>query len=136
MTNTLQPGQSIFIAEDDQDDFALFEEMLHELTPETRLVWARNGDELLNELANPINQGVPALIILDYNMPRLNGMETLDLLNAHMQYSAIPKVMYTGATYQEYREEGLKKGLNGYVLKGHTLNDIRQNVQDMLDIIG
>ena len=69
---------TILWADDDVDDLLLFREVLEELTQSFDVVEAANGKEALAYLQKAKAASLlPCLIILDINMPVLNGKETL-----------------------------------------------------------
>ena len=68
----------VFIADDDEDDRYLLNLAFAQHRPQCRLVFAHDGLAPLNALAR--YETIPELIILDMNMPRLNGFEALHAL--------------------------------------------------------
>jgi CheY-like chemotaxis protein len=83
-------------ADDDEDDLHFLEEFLPGADAGKDLVNVRDGFSVIDFLQN-IKKGdsYPSLIILDINMPRLSGIETLDLLKTDDLYRLIPVVMFT-----------------------------------------
>lgn len=81
-------------AEDDPDDVFFLKKNLHETDSQKELVTVNNGYELLQYLQG-VSEGAsyPTVIILDINMPRLSGTETLELLKTDDFYRLIPVVM-------------------------------------------
>ncbi|RYZ00776.1 MAG: response regulator [Chitinophagaceae bacterium] len=82
----------IIYVEDDPDDVLLLREAFADIDGYDLLVLG-NGAELLRYLDGTIH--LPSLIILDINMPVLNGRETLKLLKQHPVFSGIPVVMFS-----------------------------------------
>ncbi|MBC7486329.1 MAG: response regulator, partial [Cytophagaceae bacterium] len=64
----------VFLADDDADDRAMFEEVIHEVDPTIQLTCAEDGKALLTMLQSG-NYPLPHLIFLDLNMPNKNGKE-------------------------------------------------------------
>ncbi len=125
---------SIFIAEDDSDDYSLLEEAFMEIAPDLRLHWSRDGEELIASLRKLDKDELPVKIILDYNMPRLNGLETLKLLNSSREYQEIPKIIYTSGQFDGYKSEALAAGANGFFEKSTSFEEIRKDVERMLGV--
>lgn len=125
-------SKSIYVAEDNSEDFFFLNETFKEVVPHLKLKWAKNGEELISELEQTDDNELPGLIILDYNMPRLNGLQTLKLLNEKERYKEIPKVIYTSGTYKGYITEILQAGALAYFQKGVTLSQIKVNMIKML----
>jgi two-component system chemotaxis response regulator CheY len=76
------------------------------------IVEASDGMDALEKLEPEI-----ALIICDVNMPRLNGIETLEKLRADPQWSAIPVVMLTTEGQPMLIERAKKLGAKGWIVK-------------------
>ncbi|GAA4325781.1 response regulator [Flaviaesturariibacter amylovorans] len=93
---------TIFYAEDDLDDLYLFQ-LAFERVPDIRIRHFSNGAELLEALAATPEAELPRLIVLDLNMPQLDGRETLALLRQNAGYAAIPVLLFTTSNSVEDR---------------------------------
>ena len=60
---------------------------------------------------------MPALIVLDLNMPILNGMETLSRLKAHTVYKNIPVIIYTTSVHEVEKARCLEIGAADFIKK-------------------
>jgi len=92
--------KKVLLAEDDLDDQKLFQEFLHHRTDVVLLPIAENGVTLLNmleEIKPDVN--LPDLIVLDQNMPKKSGVQTLQALKESSRYAHIPVVVYS--TYSD-----------------------------------
>src|SRR3954463_13045251 len=85
--------KKILLVDDDVDDLQLITESLMMHDPTLKIVEARNGKEALNFLNSAIY--LPSLIILDINMPVMDGKETLLALKDNEKFKEIPIVMFT-----------------------------------------
>lgn len=87
---------TILWADDDADDLMLMKEILLKNNRNYEIVEVRNGKEALDFLNQAgENSHLPCLIILDINMPILDGKETLSILKNHPTFKAIPIVVFT-----------------------------------------
>lgn len=84
---------TILWADDDLDDLELFREAILTRHQNCQLFTFSNGLELLESLRSGNHIADPLLIILDINMPRLNGKETLQVLKGESRYAKIPVVL-------------------------------------------
>jgi CheY-like chemotaxis protein len=86
----------ILYAEDDEDDVHFFREFLPGADAGKDFINVKDGFSVIDHLQN-VKKGdsYPALIILDISMPRLNGIDTLELLKTDDLYRLIPVVMFT-----------------------------------------
>ena len=90
----------IVYAEDDFDDFESLKEALEQLSDKYELIQAKNGTEVLSYLENEDNEE-PSLIVLDLNMPVMDGKQTLQWLKHHHNYKEIPVMIFTTSSREE-----------------------------------
>lgn len=90
-------NRSYFLyAEDDDDDIDIMKEMATRQKLTNGLVCVKDGFDLLDHLQHiEQKQPYPSLIILDMRLPRLNGIETLELLRTDDLYRLIPVVVFS-----------------------------------------
>jgi CheY-like chemotaxis protein len=84
---------TIFYVDDDLDDRELLSEVLKEIDPTISCVTACDGRDALDTLA--ARDLVPDYILLDINMPKMNGRKCLEELKKDERYSNIPVIMYS-----------------------------------------
>lgn len=99
--NSKVQKHTILYAEDDQDDFEILHDAILQQTDQFELVAAQNGTEVLSYLER---QPPPGLIVLDLNMPVMDGKQTLRWLKEHENFKKIPVMVFTTSS----REEDLK----------------------------
>lgn len=80
----------ILIADDDAEDLELIEEAILSFEPNAQLHMVNDGKAAVDYLATLQDHNLPALIILDYNMPQLKGSEVLLHLGTQSRYNAVP----------------------------------------------
>jgi CheY-like chemotaxis protein len=89
-------NNTILWADDDMDDLLLMKEILVKHGHSYDIVEVRNGKEALEFLHDAGQAGrLPCLIILDINMPVLDGKETLSLIKKSEEFQSIPVVVFT-----------------------------------------
>ena len=130
---------TILMADDDDDDQILVREALLESQLPINLYIVSNGEELLDYL---YNRGLytdkskaprPGLILLDLNMPKLNGIEFLSILKNDNQLRHIPTVILTTSSNQKDLKECFKIGVSGYVLKPLKYEDYVSKIVKILE---
>ena len=119
---TLQYYFMVLLAEDDEDDQELITLAFNKATSTHKLHIANNGQEVLEYLSNLSLQHLPCLIVLDLNMPVLDGLQTLEALKKMDRYQDIPKVIFTTSDSSDDRAKCLAIGANAYVVKPHNLS--------------
>jgi CheY-like chemotaxis protein len=86
----------ILWADDDYDDLQMMREILSKKKRDFEIVEVHNGKEALEYLRQVQDRSdLPCLIILDINMPVLDGKETLSILKSTEEYKEIPVVVFT-----------------------------------------
>lgn len=124
----------ILFAEDDPDDQDMIRECCRELSYPGEIFFTGSGDELLRELQairDPAQY--PALIVLDINMPRMNGAETLLQLKRNDRFRHIPVVMYsTTSRSPEYYVADL--GAAQFYRKPASFDQYKYCVQQILSL--
>src|SRR5690349_6574353 len=94
----------ILLAEDDLDDQQIFSEVIQDITNDIDLVIVSDGEQVLTvmeRLDKEDPENLPDLVILDQNMPRLKGDETIKLIRENPKFDHIPTVIYS--TYHDSR---------------------------------
>jgi CheY-like chemotaxis protein len=87
---------TILCVDDDSDDLQLLHETLKDTREDFEVIEAHNGKQAIDTLRRLKNNGTqPCLIILDINMPVLNGKETLSLIKKDEGLKDIPVVVFT-----------------------------------------
>lgn len=90
---------------------------------------AANGREALTVLQNA---GMVSLVLVDWNMPEMNGLEFVKRVRANHDYDAVKLMMVTTETQIEQMMEALEAGANEYVMKPFT----REIIEDKLRMLG
>ena len=102
---------TIVYAEDDFDDVQFVRDCFKKYNGRIDLVHAQNGSEALSVLTKLHIQGItPCLIILDINMPLMDGRQTLVKLKANTALKKIPVVMFTTSSSTLDRDFATKWG--------------------------
>jgi CheY-like chemotaxis protein len=87
---------TILWADDDPDDLQMMREILLKTEKKFDIIEVNNGKEALDYLGRAKDEGaLPCLIILDINMPVLDGKETLSIIKRNDAYQSIPVVVFT-----------------------------------------
>jgi CheY-like chemotaxis protein len=106
----------ILLVEDDSVDAMTVKRALKNLNVTNLLVHTLNGEEALNHLRAESNHK-PCVILLDLNMPRMNGVEFLKVAKADDKLKLIPVVVLTTSKEDRDVVESFKLGVAGYIVK-------------------
>lgn len=108
--------QNILLVEDDKVDIKSVKRAFEELSVTNPLVVTLNGEEAIGYLMKNSNN-LPALILLDLNMPRMNGLEFLKIIKNEDKFKKIPVVALTTSDENKDKTESFKSGISGYMVK-------------------
>lgn len=117
MTEEMSAKSIILYADDDQDDLELIREVFSRSTKNVELVTAADGLEALSFLKSLDTNDVRlCLIILDINMPRMDGKETLIAIRKIERFKGTPTILFTTSVQPEDKEFA-KKYHAGFITK-------------------
>lgn len=122
--------KSILLIEDDLVDAMTVRRALKELKVTNPLSHVENGEEAIAHLRDP-KKDRPCIILLDLNMPVMNGIEFLQAVKADDDLKRIPVVVLTTSEEQEDKVESFSLGVAGYMRKPV---DYRQFVETIRSI--
>lgn len=128
----LHQPKLILIADDDEEDLELLSEVLLQLDETIRLHMVKNGSVAMNFLKNAKEDELPSLIVLDYNMPNMNGAEVLEQLHKDPRYQKVPKIIWSTSNNSNYIKECMDKGATAYLVKPATQKKLLEQAEQML----
>ncbi len=109
-------NKPILLVEDDQVDTMTVQRSLKEIHVTNPLVTVENGEEALRYLQNTQREK-PCIILLDLNMPIMNGIEFLRVIKHDDQLKCIPVVVLTTSEEQQDKVNSFNLGVAGYMAK-------------------
>lgn len=133
MTQSLPSKSLVLYADDDADDRFLVKEAFKDYSRSIELQTFVDGAELLQYMHSATyNELFPCLIILDINMPRINGKEVLRQLRNKKEYDEIPVILFSTSTLPS--EISFAKSLNaGFLTKPLYTEQIYHLIDHMID---
>lgn len=126
--------RTILIGEDDQDDQELLKDVFREIDPDFHLIFVNNGTEVLSALEEMPDHEMPCLIILDYNMPGMNGADILTELARENRYQQVPRVVWSTSGADKYQKLCRDRGAVDYVIKPTNIKELEEIARYMLSI--
>ena len=115
-------GEQILVVEDNEKNMKLFRDVL--VATGFRTLEATTASEAV-ELAS---EHTPDLVLMDIQLPDLNGVEALHLLRANERTATIPVLALTAQAMRGDRERFLAEGFDGYLSKP-------VNVQELIGVV-
>src|SRR4051812_26607751 len=112
----MKSQRPILLVEDDKIDAMTVKRALSEIHVTNEVINARNGEEAIEYLKNTANTS-PCIILLDLNMPRMNGIEFLKAAREQKLLFRTPVIVLTTSKEEQDRIESFKLSVAGYMLK-------------------
>lgn len=132
-------NQYLLVAEDSDEDFAVFQRFIRRLEVQTPIHRCIDGDEVLDFLykegayQNSARTAQPSVILLDLNLPGLDGRELLKKLKQDETLKKIPIVVFTTSSNPDDVELCYRSGANGYLIKPVGASELQKTVQAFAD---
>ncbi len=128
------PSRFILLGEDDADDQDMLKEVFSSIDASFILFFVNNGGEILSALEKLRDDQMPCLIVLDYNMPGLNGADILRELGTNERYKQIPRVVWSTSASEKFKNVCLELGAVDYVIKPNNVTDLEKIARYMLSL--
>jgi CheY-like chemotaxis protein len=112
----MKNDRPILLVEDDKIDAMTVRRAMKDLKITNTLVHVYNGLEALDHLKN-LNYEKPCIILLDLNMPKMNGIELLKVLKNDTLLKKLPVVVLTTSNAEKDKTESFNLSVAGYMLK-------------------
>ena len=122
---------TILLVEDDELDIISVERSLKKLESEYTLQTAYNGIEALDILRKSDPETLPDVILLDINMPRMNGIEFLRTLRTDQNLKDIRVFIMTTSSDSMDRGQAEELGISGYIIKPLNYTDNTKRTDSM-----
>jgi CheY-like chemotaxis protein len=106
----------VLLVEDDSIDAMTVKRALKDLDVKNLLVHALNGEQGLEYLQNEAN-AEPCVVLLDLNMPKMNGTEFLRIVKADQRLKCIPVVILTTSRADQDKLDCFDNSVAGYIVK-------------------
>lgn len=115
------PSPVFLLIDDNKDDAALTREALSEAAPDVMLQWAPDGIEGMTMLRGGLR---PDLVLLDLNMPRMDGRETLQQIKADPALADLPVVILTTSDAERDIADSYHSRATAYLVKPVIIDDL------------
>lgn len=128
--------KTILLAEDDADDQDFFVDVIQPRSDVTLISIVKDGEELFDLLPDLISAGqLPDIILLDHNMPKRNGLQTLQLLKVDEAYKSIPVFVYSTYANDVLLQEFADAGAVYFFAKPVTPDGYNELVDAMMSMV-
>lgn len=132
----LEQKHCVLVADDDTDDQFMLKEAFASLKFDKEIRTVENGEELLDYLGKKGKYSdetlpFPKLILLDLNMPKIDGRQCLRLIKENPDYCKIPIIIFSTSNNPEDISQSYELGANSYIIKPYSYNEL----VEIIDII-
>jgi len=116
MEDDMNSDNPILLVEDDRVDAMTVKRALKDIHVMNRLDITSNGEEALDYLSR-CEGSMPCIVLLDLNMPKMNGIEFLKIIKQNDEFKLIPVVILTTSKEEQDKIESFKLSVAGYMIK-------------------
>lgn len=110
----------ILAVEDSDTDAYLFQHVLDECRNDKQIIRSPDGEKaiaFLRELADSGETSLPDFVVIDLNLPRVNGYEVLAHLRSEKVFQSVPVIVITSSQTEEDRRKAMAGGADAYFVK-------------------
>ena len=132
----VSPDAFVLLIEDDPDDIHVIKRVLDRAPIHVKLTTCAHGREaldLLDEKAGADGEKMPDLILLDLNMPVMDGNMFLKALRQHPSCASLPVCVFTTSSDDEIVRRAYEDGANAVVNKVDSLDGMSQVINTIID---
>jgi len=127
----------ILLVEDNKKDELLTLRALNTISVANRVDVVRDGQEAINYLLGELGDGsgvqkaLPAIVILDLKLPKLDGLEVLQCIRTHARTELLPVIILTSSDEERDIRQSYKMGANSFVSKPVNIDEFTRAVKDL-----
>ncbi|AVH69290.1 response regulator [Nostoc sp. 'Lobaria pulmonaria (5183) cyanobiont'] len=139
--------EPLLVVEDSNEDFRMLQRLMQRMSVQNPIHRCTNGDEVLEFLSQQGNNAYaqdkdlpnskvalrPSVILLDLNLPGIDGRDILDRLKQDKSFKGIPIVVFTTSSNPKDIELCYQKGANGYLVKPMDAQELKKTIQAFVD---
>jgi CheY-like chemotaxis protein len=125
------PG-TIYLVDDDEDDAFFLKIAFEKVLTGQELKFFKNGKEAVTDLLEKKDSDLPLFILLDLNMPIMDGKETLNILKKHPDLNRVPIIMFTTSSADKDIKTCLHLGANSYICKPSNAEEFDRIVAQLM----
>jgi CheY-like chemotaxis protein len=136
---TKKLDKPLLVVEDSNEDFKMLQRLMRRMAVQNPIYRCTNGDEVLDFLyqeegsQNPNGLTKPSVILLDLNLPGIDGRDILERLKQDISFKKIPIVVFTTSSNPKDIEFCYQKGANGNLIKPMDAQELQKTVQAFVD---
>ncbi|MFS4417803.1 response regulator [Maribacter sp. 2307ULW6-5] len=122
---------NVLLIEDDNIEIMKLERTISKMAAKHHIISSKNGEEALAFLRSA--EDLPDIILLDLNMPRMNGIEFLSVLKSDNVLRFLPTIILTTSENRSDLHKCFELGIAGYIIKPLKYEDYESKLNKVLD---
>ncbi|TCT13848.1 response regulator receiver domain-containing protein [Natranaerovirga pectinivora] len=124
--------KDILIADDDPDDRLMIKECFEEVGVPNPLVLVEDGEELVEYLySRESRKDLPALIVVDLNMPKKNGFEAINEISKSERLTHIPIAIFSTSKSESDKKKAFELGVKYYFPKPNSFDEMKKVLREL-----
>ena len=132
---TIEPH--ILFVDDDEEDHLIMLHYFREQQKDQHIRFIKNGRDAIRFLEKvPQDSSLPCLIVLDLNMPILNGTQTLLEMKRNKRFKDIPVIILSTSENENEKRKCLSLGAHEYLVKPTTYNEGLKLIEKFTGYLG
>jgi CheY-like chemotaxis protein len=124
-------SRKVVLIDDDPDDHEIFEMAIAEASAHATCVHYDSAEVALDQLAK-FNDALPDYIFLDLNMPRMNGMQFLELIKKDETLAQVPVIVYSTSILPSTKVQALQFGAFDFLAKPASYFELTRILKQLL----
>lgn len=133
MTKSISPKHVVLYADDDPDDLTLVSEAFEQFANDVDVITVKDGGQALSNLRKlAANDQYPCLVILDVNMPVIDGKELLIKIRQMPEFESVPVVLFTTSS-SPVDKHFAEKYNAGFITKPLNLKQMEMITEEFID---
>lgn len=112
----MDDNKTVHLADDDEDDRMLIKDAINEADAQVKVVEAETGAQLIENIKKE-ESIEDAIVVLDMNMPGMNGLETVEAIRADPDLTQVPTVMMSTSSNPDLARKAVAAGVDEFVTK-------------------
>lgn len=123
----------VLLIDDDEDDCDIFNSAINELESGIDFFYDCDSEKALKRLSSD-QHPVPDILFLDWNMPKITGMQCLTAIRKLPVFDTVPVIIYTTSKAPKDREEAGRLGATYFISKPASFNELKELLQHIFSL--
>ncbi|MEZ0606946.1 response regulator [Fibrella sp. WM1] len=119
----------IYVVDDAADYLFLVQQVFKLFLPQYAVRFFADGLDLMQHIDQTDDPILPSVIVLDVDMPKLDGLQTLERLKQLPGWKVVPVVMISNRTDEQFVVACYKRGASSCLVKPLNINELRRNME-------